>query len=157
MKYFKSEAEAEELVQSVFLKIWENRSGLKKELSFNSYLFTIAYNDICKIFRKRSYNKEFVADYLRQNSENSSETEDRIDFRSILSQVEQIIEKLPERQKLVFRKSRFEGLSSKEIAEELKISVGSVDNYISNSLKFLKSKVKRDDLQLLLFVTLFLI
>ncbi len=155
MKYFKSEAEAEEMVQSVFLKVWETRTNLKKELSFNSYLFTIAYNDICKIFRKRNYNNQFVSDYLHRNSEISSETEDSVDFRSVLSRVEQIIDILPDKQKLVFRKSRFEGLSSREIADELKLSVGSVDNYISDALKFLKSNLKKDDLHLMLFVFLF--
>jgi len=55
LKYLRSNSEAEELVQSVFLKVWENYKNLKKESSFKSYLFTIAYNDICKLFRKRNY------------------------------------------------------------------------------------------------------
>jgi RNA polymerase sigma factor (sigma-70 family) len=47
LKYLQSTAEAEELVQAVFLKIWENHKHIDKELSFKSYLFTITYNDIC--------------------------------------------------------------------------------------------------------------
>ena len=52
LKYLKSKEEAEELAQSVFLKLWENKENLKSELSFKSYLFTIAYNESCTLFRK---------------------------------------------------------------------------------------------------------
>ena len=52
VKYFKNEADAEELVQEVFVKVWENRQTLKSELSFKSYLFTIALNQIRKYFNK---------------------------------------------------------------------------------------------------------
>jgi meiotically up-regulated gene 157 (Mug157) protein len=81
------------LVQSVFLKLWENYKILKKESSFKSYLFTIAYNDICKLFRKRNYLKKYVSDTLYENSQSFSETEDGIDYKSILEQVQQIVDK----------------------------------------------------------------
>ena len=67
LKYLKSSDEAEELVQSVFLKIWENHQRLKKELYFKAYLFTIAYNDICKFFRRKNYLRKFISDTLDQN------------------------------------------------------------------------------------------
>ena len=84
LKYLKSTDEAEELVQSVFLKVWENHKNLNKELSFKSYLFTITYNDICKIFRRRNYRQQFIDNTLYENSHYSSETEDSIElqFRS---------------------------------------------------------------------------
>src|SRR5690606_18510329 len=58
MKYLKSKEETEELVQDVFLKIWENRKTLKKDSSLKSYLFTITYHDICKSFRKKQLHKK---------------------------------------------------------------------------------------------------
>jgi len=119
LKYLKSTEEAEELVQSVFLKLWENYKILKKELSFKSYLFTIAYNDICKLFRKRNYRQKFIDDTLYENSQFSSEIEEGIDYHSVLEQVELIVNKLPEKQKTIFLKSRKEGKSTKEIAEEV--------------------------------------
>jgi RNA polymerase sigma-70 factor (family 1) len=155
LKYLRSTDEAEELVQSVFLKLWENYSKLKKELSFKSYLFTIAYNDICKLFRKRNYQQKFISDTLYENPQASSEIEDGIDFQSVLDRVQQIIHKLPERQKTIFLKSRQEGKSTKEIAEEVGLSPGTVDNYISESLKFIRSRLLNENLQLLLFFTLF--
>ena len=136
LKYLRSTAEAEELVQWVFIKVWENYKNLKKESSFKSYLFTIAYNDICKLFRKRNYEQKFINDTLYENSHSSFSIEEGIDYKSVLDQVEQIVDKLPERQKNIFLKSRKKGKSTKEIADEVGLSPGTVDNYISEALKF---------------------
>lgn len=155
LKYLRSTAEAEELVQSVFLKLWENHKNLKKGLSFKSYLFTIAYNDICNLFRKRNYEQIFINDTLYENSHPSFSIEESIDYKSVLDQVEQIVDKLPEKQKNIFLKSRKEGKSTKEIAEEVGLSPGTVDNYISEALKFIKSRLRNEDLMLLLFFSLF--
>lgn len=67
LKYLKSTDETEELVQSVFLKIWENHKKLKKESSFKSYIFVIAYNDICNLFRKRNYRQKFINEMIYEN------------------------------------------------------------------------------------------
>jgi RNA polymerase sigma-70 factor (family 1) len=155
LKYLRSTAEAEELVQSVFLKLWENYRNLKKESSFKSYLFTIAYNDICKLFRKRNYCQKFIDDTLYENSQSSSETEEAIDYQSVLERVQQIIDKLPERQKTIFLKSRQEGKSTKQIAEEVDLSPGTVDNYISEALKFIRNRLRNENLPVLLFFSLF--
>ena len=98
VKYLKNKDETEELVQSVFVKLWENYKTLKKDSSFKSYLFTIAYNDICKLFRKRNYQQKFISDALYENSGSSSEIEEGIDYQSVLNRVKQIVDKLPEKQ-----------------------------------------------------------
>ena len=155
LKYLGTPSEAEELVQNVFVKIWENHKLLKKELSFKSYLFTIAYNEICKYFRKNKYEKQFVEAIAFENSSSTSNMEEGIDFKSIINRVDQILESLPERQRIAFKKSRIEGMATKDIANELKLSPGTVDNYISETSKFLKSKIKKEDLIIILFLSLF--
>jgi RNA polymerase sigma-70 factor (family 1) len=155
-KYLKSSAETEELVQSVFIKVWENYKNLKKESSFKSYLFTIAYNDICKYFRKKNYLNKFISDTVYQSTQSSSETEERIDYKSVLEQVQKVIDKLPERQKVIFLKSRQEEKSTKEIAEEVGLSPGTVDNYISEAIKFIRKRIRSESFQVLLFASLFL-
>jgi RNA polymerase sigma-70 factor (family 1) len=152
LKYLRSVHESEELVQSVFLKCWENHRSLRKESSFKSYLFTIAYNDICKIFRKREYHRKFLEDIMHKNTESSSESEDSIYFQSVMERLQQIIDRIPERQKTIFLKSRQEGKSTKEIAKEVGLSPGTVDNYISESLKYIRSHLLNKNLLLLLFV-----
>lgn len=155
-KYLKSAAETEELVQSVYLKVWENHKTLRKESSFKSYLFTIAYNEICNSFKRRTYLQKFIGDHRINNPLNSSETEELINYNSIQEQMGQIISKLPERQRIIFLKSRQDGKSNKEIATELGISSGTVDNYISESLKFIRSHIQDKNFSLLLLFSLFL-
>jgi len=155
LKYLKSKEEAEELVQSVFLKVWENQKNLKKDTSFKSYLFTIAYNEICNLFRRRKYLHNFISRNMSENSESSGETEDQIDFKFVLEEIAQIIDKLPEKQKAIFLKSRQDGKSTKEIADELGLSPGTVDNYISEALKFIRTNLKDKHLSVLLFISLF--
>jgi RNA polymerase sigma-70 factor (ECF subfamily) len=155
-KYLKSAAETEELVQSVFLKVWENHHTLKKESSFKSYLFTIAYNEICNSFKRRTNLQKFIGEQLVQNPPTSSETEELINYNSILGQLDQIVAKLPERQRTIFLKSRHEGKTNKGIASELGLSSGTVDNYLSESLKFIRSNLKDKNFSLLLSFSLFL-
>ena len=155
LKYLKSKEEAEELVQSVFLKVWENQKKLKKETSFKSYLFTIAYNEICNIFRRRKYQQNFFSTIYIEGTEASEETEEQINFVFVKEQVDQIVAQLPEKYRKVFMKSRKEGKSTKEISDELNLSKGTVDNYISESLKFIRINLKDKHFSTLLFVSLF--
>lgn len=156
LKYIGSVTETEEFIQTIFLKIWENRKNLNKDLSFKSYLFTIAYNDICKHFRNRNYQKQFIKDTFSDTEPATSDTVESIDFKSILNRVEQLLDTLPEKQKLIFIKSKFDGMSTKEIAKELKLAPGTIDNYISDTLKFLKIRIQKEDLMIVLFVSLFI-
>jgi len=155
LKYLKSVEETEELVQSVFLKVWENQQNLKTETSFKSYLFTIAYNEICNLFRRRKYQQKFISRTTTENQKTFEVTEDQIDYKFVLQQVEMILARLPEKQKIIFIKSRIEGKSTKEIASEHGLSPGTVDNYISEALKFIRANLKDEHLAVLLFLSLF--
>lgn len=155
LKYLRVHVDAEGLVQTVFLKIWENRKIIRKESSFSSFLFTIAYNDICKIFRKRSYLKKFINETLAENPHFSYKIEDNIDYQSFLERVYRIIDILPERQKAIFKKSREEGKTTKEIANELNLSPGTIDNYVSASIRFIRNHLKNENLAVMFFFSLY--
>jgi RNA polymerase sigma-70 factor (ECF subfamily) len=153
LKYLRSEEEAEELVQDVFLKVWENRKNLKGE-SLQAYLFTLSYHNMCRLFRKRTCHEKLVKE-LTDTSSGSFTIEEKIDYQSVLEQVDQLIEKLPPRQKTIFIKSRKEGKSTKEIAAELDLVPGTVDNQISEALKFIRKHLG-NNFALLLFFSFFL-
>ena len=93
---------------------------------------------------------------LISNREASVEAEEQIDAQFISEHLDRIIAKLPEKQRIIFKKSRQEGKSSREIATEMGLSSGTVDNYLSESLRFIRNQLKDKDFVLLLFVWLFL-
>lgn len=157
MRYLKSTAEAEELVQSVFLKVWENHRRIDLALSFRSYLFTIAYNDICKLFRRQGYLQKYVLETLYENRQSTSATEEGTEYQSVLGEVQRLLGTLPESQRKAFIMSKIEGKTSKEVATLLGLSPGTVDNYISVALKMLKGKITGTNLPVILFITLFLV
>lgn len=152
--YLKSPEEAEELVQEVFTIIWEKRSGLKEELSFKSYLFTISFNIIRKHFRTKSHITEYLKSGL--NNESDIQTTQKINYDSLYQFIVKLVDQLPERRKLIFIKSRFEGLSVIEIAEELKISHKTVENQLTDALKYIRINLNRDSIYILLFIISFL-
>jgi len=152
--YLKSEAESEELVQEVFTKIWEKRAELKKELSFKSYLFTIAFNIIRKHFRTRKYISEYFKSRIWDDLD--TETSQKITYDSLYQYITELVNQLPERRKEIFIKSRFEGLNIKEIAEELKISHKTVENQLTDALKFIRANFNREIISIISFFILFL-
>lgn len=152
--YLKSKDEAEELVQEVFTIIWEKRKDLKEELSFKSFLFTIAFNIIRKHFRTKAY----FADYLKAEMGDNldMQTSQKITYDSLYRFITDLVNQLPARRKEIFIKSRFEGLSIKEIADELKISHKTVENQLTDALKFIRTNLNRESISGILFFILFI-
>jgi RNA polymerase sigma-70 factor (ECF subfamily) len=155
LTYLKSREDTEELVQDVFLKIWENRKNLKKESSLKSYLFTIAYRNMCRLFREKQIHEKFTEEILAQDNRIINPDE-QLEYKSTLEQVNRLIEKLPEKQRIIFLKSRKEGKSSKEIADEMNLAPGTVDNQISIAIKFLRKNLPEDSFAVLLYFAIFL-
>lgn len=155
LKYFKNDSDADELVQEVFVQVWEHRQSLKSELSFKSYLFTIALNQIRKHFNKKAISLRYIESLQHDPEIPNYQTNQNDDYESILKQVNMIIERIPPHRREIFMKSKLEGKSSKEIAAELNISAGTVDNQVSESLRFIRSQFKNENIALMLFAVLF--
>lgn len=155
MKYFKNEADSEELVQEVFLKVWGNRNKLKTELSFKSYLFTIALNQIRKYFNKKATSLRYLESLQNEPEFVDNQAILDEDYELAFKHINLIIEQMPPRRREIFMKSKLEGKSSKLIADELNISPGTVDNQVSEALRFLRSRLGSKNIVLVLFAVLF--
>ncbi len=155
LSYLKSKEDTENLVQDIFIKVWENRKNLKKDSSLKSYLFTIAYHDICRYFKKKQIHENYIG-HKGITQDLSINMEEQLDYKSTLDQVNQLIDKLPKKQRLIFIKSRMEGKSTKEIADELNLAPGTIDNQISAALKFLRKNLSESNIALLLFFSIFI-
>lgn len=152
--YLKSSEEAEELVQEVFTIIWEKRKDLKEELSFKSFLFTISFNLIRKHFRTRAHLNEYLkSDFINDSDIRTSQD---ITYNSLNDYISTLVDKLPERRRMIFIKSRFEGLTIKEIADDMKISHKTVENQLTVALKYIRESLNREGIHTILFFLLFL-
>jgi len=154
--YLKSESESEDVVQEVFLKIWENRTSLKTGTSFQSYLFTIAFNSIRKSFNKKARQDQFHADLFEFLSDDNSSLENHPDYEALLSKLDVLIDQMPTRRKEIFLKRKKEGKSVREIAEKMNISLKTVENQITEAMNYLKKEFDKDRISGMLFFYIFL-
>lgn len=151
--YLKSEAESEELVQEVFTIIWEKRSELKNELSIKSYIFTIAFNIIRKYFRTRKYISKYFS--IEIFNDVDIQTSQKITYDSLHDYFVKLVNQLPVKRREIFVKSRFEGLNIKEISKEMGISHKTVENQLTNALKFIRTNFNQEKiLSILVFIQL---
>ncbi|MEI6277194.1 MAG: RNA polymerase sigma-70 factor [Prolixibacteraceae bacterium] len=155
--YLKSEAEAEDIVQEVFMKIWKNRSSLKTETSFQSYLFTIAFHAIQKSFNKKTKQQKFSLDLFELLAPETSTLEDHLNFEKLLLKLNQMIELLPSRRKEIFLKRKKEGKSIQMIASEMGISEKTVENQITEAMHSLRKSFSEDKMTGKIFTLLFMV
>lgn len=145
LKYLRDKEEAEDVLSDVFLKIWENRNSLKTNTSFQSYLFTIAYNNIRQRFLKKSREEKYIQIFAEENLVDSSKGEDQLDYLQIAQNINKIIDLLPARRKEIFNLSYKEELKNPEIADKLGVSEQFVKNQLSIARKYIISKIKEDN------------
>ncbi len=154
--YLKSNQEAEEVVQEVFIKVWNVRNSINTSLSFKSYLFKITYNHVREIFLKKGRENSYKHELIDFSIDFDNRTEERIDYHSLLELVEKLIDQLPPRQKEIIILKRKKGLPVKEIASILEISPRTVEKHLSEALKSLKQGLSEENIAGLLFFSLFL-
>jgi RNA polymerase sigma-70 factor (ECF subfamily) len=157
LRYIKQREDAEEIVQEVFVKIWESRNKIDVYSSFESFLFTIAYNTTISLLRKRTNEAKYL-EHLKslQQPENSPDLIDEIHYNELNNRVQTLLNELTPRQKEIFQLSREDGLTHDEIAKKLDISVNTVKKHMGNTLAFLKSQIDSSLTINLLFACLFL-
>jgi len=153
--YLKSKEDAEEMVQEIFSKIWDKRVEIKEEYEFRSYLFSIAFNYVKKHFRSKALINKYIEAEI-PNIIDSQQTQEEVNYSSLKLMVDQLVDRMPERRKAVFLKSRFEGKNAKEIAKEMNISSSTVENHLNQALRYLRQHLKDENLSVLLFFWLFI-
>ena len=137
----KDEKSSEDIVQDIFLHIWEKRDSLNIEVSFSGYIHTLAQNRILNEFRRFDVHSRFVRYTLMNAKDSANQTEDLIDDDDYSKLMSELIESLSPRQKEIFQLSRIHGLTYKEIAELKQISVETVREHVSLALKKIKKYV----------------
>ncbi len=133
---------AEDITQTCFLKIWENRKNIDEEKGFTSYLHTIAKNLVYRETERELLKSRFLTMLQERQEKPDNTTQDTIDANLLQDHINQLIEKLPPARKEIFIMSKLQGLSNKEIAEKLSISEKTVETQVYRSIQFLKQYFK---------------
>ncbi|WP_345231947.1 RNA polymerase sigma-70 factor [Olivibacter ginsenosidimutans] len=146
---------AEEVVQSLFLKLWEKRSHLAIRTSLRSYLYRATYND-CMNKIKHGQVKQKHEDHLVYTHNSSYEhTANQLHENELKRELTKALGLLPEKCRIIFQMSRFEELKYQEIADRLEISIKTVENQMGKALKILRFALA-DYLPLLIYCLLHL-
>ena len=152
-KIVRSQQVAEDIVQEVFLKLWNKREELEINVSLKSYLFRSAINTSLN-FIGQSKKLEFLEEE-DLNVLSHNDVENNYDFLETEKNIKEAIDTLPPACRSVFILSRFEELSYKEIADTLQISVKTVENQMGKALKVLREKLKNYIVMLMISFLLF--
>lgn len=132
---------AEEIVQNMFLRFWEKRELLSVETSIKAYLYKCIYNDSLN-YLKHEKVKEKYHDFTKHSmSELSESAAAKVELGELQMNLRTALNELPEQCRTIFQLSRFEELKYREIAEQLGISVKTVENQMGKALKILRMKL----------------
>jgi RNA polymerase sigma-70 factor (ECF subfamily) len=140
--YIKDESACHDVVQEIFLYIWDKRKGLAIEKSIKSYLFMATHN-ACVNFLQKQATKQRAISNVWPDLPSEQDGYDVIFENALRESIEETMEELPEQCKEVFKLSRLKGYKHKEIAQRLNISTRTVETQIYRALKVLKKKFKR--------------
>ena len=145
-RFLKDGQQSEEIVQECFINLWTNRQRLNAEGDMWLYLYVIAkrlsLNSLRQICQSRQLSDKLIGHIATVHND----TEEEMLVSDLEQYTERIINKLPRQQQLIFRLSRVEHLSHKEIADQLQISPNTVKNHMVEALKTLRSQLQYSDL-----------
>ena len=135
-------AEAEEVVQDIFLDLWKRRKELNITICLNAYLATAVKYKVINIFAKRNQQLRFCEKTIMDRSIADISTEQWLSFQELRDRLGKLVAALPEKCRFVFQLSRDRGLSQKEIASQLDISEKTVEAHLSKAIRTLRTELK---------------
>ncbi len=155
-KYVNDLETSKEIVQELFVKLYEKRYTIKIETSFKSYLFKAVYNSCINHINQTNVREHHHQQIKSLGDDRTDFLDETIHSSELEHKIYSEIEKLPLQCKRIFKLNRFEGISNADIAEQLGLSKRTVETQISKALRILRSKLS--DVYLLLFmIVVFLI
>lgn len=136
-------AQAEDIIQNVFLKTWEQRKKLKIRTSLQNYLFKSVYNEFINQYKKKRSTMILEQKYF-ESLEKATSVHDDSSLEKVIAHITQEIQKLPPKCREVFLLSRTEGLTNLEISEHLNISIKTVEAQIAKAFGKLRHRLGKN-------------
>jgi RNA polymerase sigma-70 factor (family 1) len=134
-----SAAEAEEVVQDIFLRLWQNRENLVNVDFPRKYIYVMARNRTLDLLAKIARDQKLMREVWSNLSEPDNVTENILQAAETQKLINEAVERLPEKKQVIFWLSRRDGLTHQQIADQMNISVQTVKNVLTEILKQIKS------------------
>lgn len=143
--------QAEDIVQNVFIKVWEHRKQLNIDYSLQNFLYKSVYNEFIDQYRKSQTSikiEKIYVDYLNELVDDTNQE----DTEKLISLVKTAVNKLPPKCKEVFELSKTSGLTNIEISNHLNISIKTVEAQMTKGYKIIRSSIKEKVKAILFFL-----
>lgn len=137
--YLKSEIDAEELAEDIFVRLWINRESIDTTKSFSSYMHTIARNSALNFLKHKRVHESYLSS--SDNSLYSHSPEDSFIAKETTLLIEMAVDKMPTQRKEIYKLSRNKGLKNDEIAVLLNTTKRNVESQLSLALKDIKKAI----------------
>jgi RNA polymerase sigma-70 factor (family 1) len=138
-KILQDQQACEDIIQDVFINLWNKRDRIEIKVSLKSYLYASARYEVYRQIRHGSV-REDIFDQLHERLQTPAEY-GNLEYRELLSKINSIVDNLSEKCRVVYKLSREEELSHKEIASELNISTKTVENHLNKALRQLRTSL----------------
>ena len=134
--------EAEEVVQSTFITVWDKRQSIEIQTSIKSYLFRMVRNASLNVIKHSKVKQAHAKHEMAGGEPLHEEVTQSVISSELEKRIIEAMKTLPEQCRLVFQLSRFEELKYSEIAEQLNISVKTIENHMGKALKMMRAQLK---------------
>ena len=146
IQFVKQMPEAEDIVQSVFIKLWTKRDSITINTSLKSYLYRSVYNNYIDEFRKGKQKEKYLESLKYDTLTEHIAVEDSLELQEKIDKIKILVDTLSPRCKEVLLLSKHEGYKHREIAEKLEISVKTVESLMSTAFKKIRDGFEGNDL-----------
>jgi len=133
---------AEEIVQDLFFRLWNDKGKIKIETSLNGYLFRAVHNRCLHLIEHKRVVEKHAKELSYNREENPETTSETVRYNELQLVIVRILERLPERCGRIFCMNRFEGMKYTEIADKLSVSVKTIEAEMGRALKEFRKALK---------------
>ena len=140
--FLQDKEDAEEIVQSTFLMVWEKRETLAIRTSVRPYLYAMVRNACLNIIKHEKIKQKHAGEEMALAERSHDSVANTVASNELEYRIKVAMEELPEQCRMVFKLSRFEELKYAEIADQLNISIKTVENHMGKALRIMREQLK---------------